>query len=463
MKKILIVDDEPDICLLLKKYFTKKGYEADSQPNGEAAIAWLKKNEVDLVICDFKLPDYTGLEILQKIKIISPDIQVIIITGYSDVRVAVDALKKGAYDYVTKPLYPDEILVTVEQALQSKAREPEVVEKATPAKPAAQKPAISPRDYIAGTSHQAQAVIKHIDLIAATDMSVVIEGETGTGKEYVARAIHERSHRDQKPFVAVDCGALPQELAASELFGHVKGAFTGAVQDKLGCFERANGGTLFLDEIGNLSYENQLNLLRVLQERVVRKVGGAEEKTVDVRVLVATNENLREKVKSGDFREDIYFRLNEFKIELAPLRDRPDDVEVFANHFLSLANDQLNKEVKGFTSDVTQIFRTYSWPGNLRELKNVIKRGVLLAPADQISENCLPQEILLPSIEDENMDMVFNGGIPSSLKAVTEQAEKQAILLVLEKTSNNKSKTAELLGVDRKTLYNKMRAYGIET
>lgn len=463
MKKILIVDDEPDICLLLKKYFAKKGFDAESKPNGETAIKWLKKNEVDLVICDFKLPDYTGLEILQKIKIISSDIQVIIITGYSDVRVAVDALKKGAYDYVTKPLYPDEILVTVEQALEAKQVKNEVPAQPTPTKSAPQKTTISPRDYIAGASQQAQAVMKHIDLIAATDMSVVIEGETGTGKEYVARAIHERSHRDHKPFVAVDCGALPMELAASELFGHVKGAFTGAVQDKMGCFEQANGGTLFLDEIGNLSYENQLNLLRVLQERVVRKVGGTEEKAVDARVLVATNENLREKVKSGDFREDIYFRLNEFKIELSPLRDRPDDVKVFARHFLELANQQLNKSVAGFTSEVDQTFRTYSWPGNLRELKNVIKRGVLLATSNNMTEECLPPEILSPPLEEENMGMVFNGGIPSSLKSVTEQAEKQAILLVLEKTNKNKSKTAELLGVDRKTLYNKMRAYGIES
>ncbi|MEP2026651.1 MAG: sigma-54 dependent transcriptional regulator [Reichenbachiella sp.] len=462
MKKILIVDDEPDICLLLRKYFTKKGYEAFSQPNGEGAIKWLKSNEVDLVICDFKLPDYTGLEILQKIKIISAKIQVIIITGYSDVRVAVDALKKGAYDYVTKPLYPDEILVTVEQALQFRHEAEANSTAGKPAENSVKKVVASHSDFISGTSHQAQAVLKHIDLIAATDMSVVIEGETGTGKEYVARSIHEKSHRDQKPFVAVDCGALPMELAASELFGHLKGAFTGAIQDKKGCFERANGGTLFLDEIGNLSYENQLNLLRVLQERVVRKVGGAEEQSVDVRVLVATNENLREKVKSGEFREDIYFRLNEFKIELSPLRERPEDIEVFAQHFLSLANQQLKKEVQGFSSDVIPIIRTYSWPGNLRELKNVIKRGVLLCTSDTIGAECLPQEILTPSVQDENMDMVFNGGIPSSLKAVTEQAEKQAILLVLEKTNKNKSKTAELLGVDRKTLYNKMRAYGIE-
>ncbi|MDW3209490.1 MAG: sigma-54 dependent transcriptional regulator [Reichenbachiella sp.] len=462
MKKILIVDDEPDICLLLKKYFTKKGYEAFSQPNGEDAIKWLKANEVDLVICDFKLPDYTGLEILQKIKIISPDIQVIIITGYSDVRVAVDALKKGAYDYVTKPLYPDEILVTVEQALSTKTQQSTTQTESNTASENPKKQVVSPTDYIAGVSHQAKAVIKHIDLIAATDMSVVIEGETGTGKEYVAKAIHEKSHRDKKPFVAVDCGALPMELAASELFGHVKGAFTGAVQDKKGCFERANGGTLFLDEIGNLSYENQLNLLRVLQERVVRKVGGAEEKAVDVRVLVATNENLREKVKSGEFREDIYFRLNEFKIELSGLKERPDDIEVFAQHFLTLANQQLNKDIKGFAPDVIQIFRTYSWPGNLRELKNVIKRGVLLCTTDKIGAECLPQEILTPMAADDEMDMVFSGGIPSSLKAVAEQAEKQAILLVLEKTNKNKSKTAELLGVDRKTLYNKMRAYGID-
>lgn len=460
MKKILIVDDEPDICLLLKKYFEKKGYEAASQPTGEEAIKWLKDHPADLVICDFKLPDYTGLEILQKIKIINSAIQVIIITGYSDVRIAVDALKKGAYDYVTKPLYPDEILVTVEQALakQTQKTAPQSSGKST------QKSTPQPdtKAYIAGVSHQAQAVIKHIDLIAATDMSVVIEGETGTGKEYVAQAIHDKSHRGKKPFVAVDCGALPQELAASELFGHVKGAFTGAVQDKKGCFERADGGTLFLDEIGNLSYENQLNLLRVLQERVVRKVGGASEISVDVRVLVATNENLREKVKEGGFREDIYFRLNEFKIELAPLRERTDDIPVFAEHFLAQANDQLNRSVKGFDEEVLQTFRTYSWPGNLRELKNVIKRAVLLSTSESVTADGLPQEIRSPIHTDGDLSMDFNGAIPTSLKSVAEEAEKQAILLVLEKTNNNKSKTADMLGVDRKTLYNKLRAYGID-
>lgn len=458
MKKILIVDDEPDICLLLKKYFKKKGFDAESQPTGEAAIKWLKSNAADLVICDFKLPDYTGLEILQKIKIINAGIQVIIITGYSDVRIAVDALKKGAYDYVTKPLYPDEILVTVNQALKRQGGAEVPTTQRAKTNHTSQ---LDAKAYISGVSHQAQAVIKHIDLIAATDMSVVIEGETGTGKEYVARAIHEKSHRDQKPFVAVDCGALPQELAASELFGHIKGAFTGAIQDKKGCFERANGGTLFLDEIGNLSYENQLNLLRVLQERVVRKVGGANEIQVDVRVLVATNENLREKVKSGEFREDIYFRLNEFKIELSPLRERPDDISVFADHFLTQANEQLNKKVTRFEDEVLQIFKTYSWPGNLRELKNVIKRSVLLSSSEVVAHETLPQEIMQP-VQPEHIDMVFNGGIPASLKSVAEQAEKQAILLVLEKTNNNKSKTAELLGVDRKTLYNKMRAYDIE-
>lgn len=461
MKKILIIDDEPEICLLLKKYFSKKGFDANSKTSGGEAMDWLKTNGADVVICDFKLPDYTGLEILQKIKIIAPDTQVIIITGYSDVKIAVEALKKGAFDYVTKPLYPDEILVNVEQALASQKSGNHKKHDTS----ATNRPKPDPsetKNFIAGVSQPSQTVLKHIDLIAATDMSVLIEGETGTGKEFVARAIHENSHISDKPFVAVDCGALPPELAASELFGHVKGAFTGAIQEKTGCFERANGGTLFLDEIGNLSYENQLNLLRVLQERVVRKVGGNKEIKVEVRVLVATNENLKEKIKAGTFREDIYFRLNEFKIELSPLRERKEDIAVFAEYFLDLANRQLTKSVKSFDKEVSEVLHNYHWPGNLRELKNVIKRAVLLCTSDIISIDCLPTEILEPLDADEMVNLSFDNGMPASLKEVAEAAEKQAIILALKKTNNNKSKTAELLGVDRKTLYNKLHTYGIE-
>jgi two-component system response regulator HydG len=343
MQRILVIDDDHDINILLRKYFSKKGFDVQTAENGKDAISWLKRNEVDLVLCDFKLPDYDGIEILQKIKIINPDIQVIIITGYSDVRVAVEAVKKGAFEYVTKPLYPDEILLTVNSALEKK----EEIQDPRPKKKSSTKK--EKLEFISGASQQSLIVQKHIDLIAPTDMSVIIQGETGTGKEYVARAIHEKSTRNNQPFVAVDCGALPKDLAGSELFGHVKGAFTGAVADKKGCFELANEGTLFLDEIGNLSYENQIKLLRVLQEQVIKRVGGVKDIAVDVRVIVATNENLRETVKNGAFREDIFHRLNEFKIEISPLRERKEDITVFSEYFLKSANRELSKDIKGLT------------------------------------------------------------------------------------------------------------------
>ncbi|MFY0598882.1 MAG: sigma-54-dependent Fis family transcriptional regulator [Cyclobacteriaceae bacterium] len=458
MKKILIVDDEQDICLLLKKFFTKKGFKTEAVTNGESAISYLKEHETDLVICDFKLPDYSGLEILQKVKIINPKIQVIIITGYSDVKVAVDALKKGAYDYVTKPLYPDEILMTVQNALKQGQ-----VDGSKSRKKSSDSLSSTKSEFIIGPSQQSQTVQKHIDLIAPTDMSVIILGETGTGKEYVAKSIHNKSKRSDQPFVAVDCGALPKELAGSELFGHVKGAFTGALNDKKGSFEQANGGTLFLDEIGNLTYENQIKLLRVLQERVIRKVGGTKDIPVDIRVLVATNEDLKDSINSGEFREDIYHRLNEFRIELSPIRERTADIEHFANSFLQSSNLQLNKQVKGFEDNCMDVLKKYYWHGNLRELRNVVKRSVLLCQSAHIDTSCLPPEITDIDVSTGgSVEVSFNGAVPSSLKAVAEEAERRAILEVLQRTSNNKSKTAQILDVDRKTLYNKLKAYNID-
>ncbi|MBU2913240.1 sigma-54-dependent transcriptional regulator [Reichenbachiella agariperforans] len=459
MKRILIVDDEADICLLLKKFFAKNGFETDTAANGEEGIKKLKEQTFDLVICDFKLPDYNGLEILQKIKIINAKTQVIIITGYSDVRIAVEALKKGAYEYVTKPLYPEEILMIVNNALKQEAKSPNSTK---PVKNSTTK-ATAPNQYVVGKSRHAQVVQKHIELIAPTDMSVIILGETGTGKEYVAKSIHYNSKRADEPFIAVDCGALPDELAGSELFGHIKGAFTGAINDKKGCFELAEGGTLFLDELGNLSYDNQVKLLRVLQERYVRRVGGAKDIPVDVRVLVATNENLKKAVSEGNFREDLYHRVNEFVIELSPLRERTDDIPMFAEHFLGAANEQLDKQVMGFDKGAMAMLKAHHWHGNLRELSNVVKRAVLLCQSDKVNDDCLPVELMSPEpVSSGNIDVDFNGTLPTSLRAVVEHAEKSAILEVLKKTNNNKSKTAELLDIDRKTLYNKLTLYNID-
>ena len=494
MEKILIVDDNNDICLLLERFLSKQGYKTASVLRGDDGLALLRKETFELVICDFKLPDIDGLEMLRRIKVLNPSTAVIIITGYSDVRIAVQTVKHGAYDYVTKPLYPDEILYTIKGALDRRAQslvQPALNQSGNATtgsvaaavvksvKPAKNGLAFNGKRFIFGKSRAAEQLQKHIDLIAPTNMSVIITGETGTGKEFVANAIHLKSKRADKPFVAIDCGALSKELAGSELFGHVKGAFTGAMSDKAGSFEFANGGTLFLDEIGNLSYENQIKLLRVLQERKIRRVGSNQDVSVDVRIICATNEDLREAVRRGAFREDIFHRLDEFRIELVPLRERRSDIMVFAEHFLEIANQQLEKNVLGFDDEAKENFKDYYWHGNLRELQNVVKRAVLLAQSEYVTVDCLPGEITSPTYILDDANTVTAGvtnlsdslrpGTASpvisqpanNLKSVSENAERSAILKVLEKTGYNKTKAAEVLNIDRKTLYNKLKAYDI--
>lgn len=489
MEKILIIDDNNDICLLLERFLTKQGYKTASVQRGDDGLVLLRKEAVELVICDFKLPDIDGLEMLRRIKVMHPTTAVIIITGYSDVRMAVQTVKHGAYDYVTKPLYPDEILYTIKAALERRLQSLNQAKnssgstaagaiKSGTAKTALTKSPLTPdgKRFIFGKSRAAEQLQKHIDLIAPTDMSVIITGETGTGKEFVANAIHLQSKRADKPFVAIDCGALGKELAGSELFGHVKGSFTGALTDKAGSFEFANGGTIFLDEIGNLSYDNQIKLLRVLQERKIRRIGSNQDIPVDVRIIVATNEDLREAVRQGKFREDIYHRIAEFEMHLPPLRERKADIMIFAEHFLELANQQLNKEILGFEEEAKDKLKEYYWHGNLRELQNVVKRAVLLTSGDYIEADVLPQEIIAPQYftpEDRNATNIqinydpARPGVPvfsqsaANLKSVSENAERAAILKVLEKTGYNKTKAAEVLNIDRKTLYNKLKAYDI--
>lgn len=459
MERILVIDDDFDICHLLKKFLQKNGYETEYALNGQEGIQLLKKESFNLILCDYKLPDSNGIEILQKIKILNPSAAVIIITGYSDVKTAVETLRHGAFDYVTKPLYPDEILVTIQNAIKSKSSVKEYPTTTPP--PPHQSSSKSPRSFIFGKSVQAELVQKHIDLIAPTDMSVIITGETGTGKEFVANAIHQKSKRKNGPFIAIDCGAIPKDLAGSELFGHVKGSFTGALADKKGSFETADGGTLFLDEIGNLSYDNQVKLLRVLQERHIKKVGGNKDIPIDVRVLVATNENLKDATREGRFREDIYHRLNEFCIDLPALRERREDIEIFAEHFLAIANSSLSKNVLGFDDQARQHLKEYYWHGNLRELQNVIKRAVLLCQKDYISPTCLPEEIVNPEINsfsDQKSMLISNA---DDLKSASENAERIAIMNTLKKVGYNKTKAAHALNIDRKTLYNKLKAYDI--
>lgn len=462
MKKILVIDDDLDLCKLLEKFLSKKGYQVQTALQAKYALPLLKKEAFDLVLCDYRLPDASGREMLQKIKSLRPQTLFIMITGYSDVRTAVSILREGAFDYVTKPLYPDEILHTIEEAFQSP---PKIEATASPEKKSNPKPAqpSNPAAYVVGSSPASQQVQKHLSLVAPTDMSTLIIGETGTGKEFVAKAIHQQSQRKDKAFVAIDCGALPKELAGSELFGHVKGAFTGALQDKKGSFELAQGGTLFLDEIGNLTYENQVKLLRVLQERKIKRLGGNKNIPVDVRLIAATNEDLSDLIHKEGFREDLYYRINEFKIELKPLRERKPDISLFAEHFLQLSNQQLNKQVQGFSPEVREKFENYYWHGNLRELKNIIKRSVLLSNTPHIELTTLPPEIIHPDTQSPfQSDPLSSETEILDLKTVAENAEKRAIIRALEKTAYNKTKTAEILDIDRKTLYNKLKAYNID-
>lgn len=459
---ILVLDDDQDICNLLSRFLTKNGYQVKTAGRGSTAKEILQEQRFDLILCDHRLPDTDGLKMMQHIRSVSPTTQVIIITGYSEVRLAVELMRKGAFDYIAKPLYPDELLMRVQDALAANTPAGQSTADKGPktSKPKSERSS----SYVEGTGPTSKNIAKHIALVAPTDMSVLITGETGTGKEYVAKRIHELSKRVDGPFVAVDCGALPKELAGSELFGHTKGAFTGAVGDKEGSFEQARGGTLFLDEVGNLTYENQIKLLRVLQERKIKRIGGTKDIDVDVRVIAATNEDLRKGLAEGKFREDLLHRINEFSIHLLPIRERKEDIQLFAQHFVDLANERLGRSVTGFDPVALKHVMEHDWTGNLRELGNVVRRAVLLSTGDLITSECLPATVLSgPTVSST----VGSGekhapAIDDGLRGVAQQAERDAILAALERNGFNKSKTAEQLNIDRKTLYNKLRSFGLE-
>ena len=435
MLSILIVEDDITFSLMLTTWLGKKGFVVRSSSSVSDAKRRLGEEAFDLVISDLRLPDSDGIDLLKWLKNTHPSLPLIMMTSYAEIQTAVQAMKLGAADYIAKPLNPDELLGKIKELVH-------VEEKAPTRVPVSSAPDL----YIEGQSQAARQLYEHVRLVAPTDMSVLVTGASGTGKEYIARRIHEQSNRSKAPFVAVDCGAIPKELSASEFFGHVKGSFTGAIENKTGAFVAAQGGTIFLDEIGNLTYEVQVQLLRALQERKVKPIGSNQEIAINVRLISATNENLRQAIEKGDFREDLYHRINEFTIRIPDLKERKEDLLLFANHFLDLAK----KDIIGFDNDTMQLFQSYSWPGNLRQMKNVIKYATLLATGRYITRKELPEELT------ENLSSHTN----IQLKNV--EHERDLIRKALQECGNNKTRAAQLLGIDRKTLYNKLKIYQLD-
>lgn len=469
MKKILIVDDEVNIGLLLSKFLTKNAFLVETTTTGTSAMEHLSKQEYDLVLCDYRLEDTDGREMLIKIKENYPNTGVIIITGYSDIKLAVELIKLGAYDYITKPLYPDEILNTINKAIDMQAALNQNVVSGSVKKEKPKSLQMDTTAFVVGQSPASKELMKQILLVAPTSYSVIITGESGTGKEFVAKTIHLNSPRKDKPFIAMDCGSLTKELAGSEFFGHEKGSFTGALYTKIGHFEMANGGTLFLDEVGNLSYEIQAALLRTVQERRIKRIGSTKEINLDVRIIVATNENFVEAMQNGRFREDLYHRFNEFSIHLPPISQRGKDIMAFAHTFLAVANEELGRNVQSFSKEVEECFLTYNWPGNVRELKNVVRRATLLTETEEIQLKALPLEIstyakaaIIESAVENSILRSAKLNKPRDLKNAALEAEYDTILNVLREVNFNKTKAAKILNIDRKTLYNKMKSIDLE-
>ena len=483
MKQILIVEDDLAFGTMLQTWLKKKGFDVEKVTNVGAAARWLTEggaDSVNLILSDLRLPDHDGLFLLTWMRKRNIAVPFIVMTHYAEVQNAVLAMKSGAADYIAKPVQPDILLQKINDALQAASAATPVSQavSAASAPVSAASTTVSSHSchsthisasvsstnaaasdttsnasasvpkYLEGRSEASRQLYDYVRLVAPTPMSVLILGASGTGKEYVARRIHELSARKGKPFFALDCGAIPKDVAASEFFGHKKGAFTGADADKRGAFEVANGGTLFLDEVGNLSYDVQVQLLRALQERRIRPVGGDRERKLDIRLVCATNENLEQAVAEGRFREDLYHRINEFTIYMPQLRERGNDIFLFADLFIRQANAELQRQVDGLDAAAAELLVQHSWPGNLRELNNVMKRAVLLARGRQITAAELQQA----------MGPVRQNAVPT---IHNEADERQRIEEALRQTGGNKAKAARLLGIDRKTIYNKMEKWGL--
>ncbi len=460
---ILIIDDDLDICALVRKYLNKNGFLAESTISAVSAFKKLEEKEFDVVVCDYRLGDANGLEVLTRIKKTHPRTEVIIITAYSDIKTAVNLIKSGAFDYMCKPLIPEELTDIIYKALAHHRQR--VSNQSFPSGHPEGGPGQDRNQiqFFEGNSVAIREVYRQVEIVAPTNYSIILHGESGSGKEVIARIIHQKSNRKDHPFIALDCGTLSRDLANSELFGHIKGSFTGAISDKKGHFELANGGTLFLDEVANLQGETQAALLRVIQERKMKRIGSTQEIDLDIRIIVASHENLRTAGAEGFFREDLFHRLNEFAITLPPLRERREDIPGFATYFLKLTNIETGKQIDGFEDEVIERFLHYNWPGNARELKNVIRKAVLLTPYGKITTAALSPELLNVPAKPENkrresptLSASFSN---PDLKEVSREVEYQTIMEVLRSVHFNKSKAAKILHIDRKTLYNKIKEY----
>lgn len=443
IENILIVDDDVTFALMLATWLGKKGFGTRTASSAGAARKLLAEETFALVLCDMRLPDGDGIALLQWMAGQGLTAPVIVMTGYAEIQNAVQSMKLGARDYIAKPVNPDSLLQKIREALSVQTPIPEQAMRAV--KSTSEK---SGSAFIEGRSDAARKLYEYVRLVAPTNMSVLINGASGTGKEHIAQLIHRESKRAGKPFVAVDCGAVPRELAASEFFGHVKGSFTGALGDKTGAFEAANGGTLFLDEIGNLNYETQVQLLRALQERRIRPVGGSRETVVDIRLIAATNEDLESAIARGVFRADLYHRINQFALRMPEVKQMPEDILLYADFFLDQANRELGKSIVGFDSAAAEALMRYDWPGNLRQMKNAVMSATLLAAGEFITCRELPGEVT---------------AAPEAALPLRDPAtEEEQIRRALAAAGGNKSQAARLLDIDRKTLYNKLRLYGIE-
>jgi len=453
MENILIVDDEKSLLDLLSHVFRKEGYGVRTSLSGARALEILEKEDIDLVVTDIKMPQLSGMDVLKTVKARDPEIPVVMITAYGSVQQAVDALKSGALDYVVKPFDVEELKIVVARGLEKRRLKQENVLLKKDLKDKYS------FENMVGKSRAMQEIYTLIEKVATTDSTVLVTGESGTGKEMAARAIHLQSFRRDGRFVSINCAALPENLLESELFGHAKGSFTGAVSEKKGMFEVAGKGTLFLDEVGEMSPWTQVKLLRALQERTIRRVGGTEEIPIDVRIIAATNQDLKKRIEEGRFREELFYRLNVISFEMPPLRKRSEDLPLLVSHFLQKHLAKTGKGPKRVAPEVISLFEAYSWPGNIRELENVIERIVAIEDRETITAGCLPREILSPRKKEET-DFLFQPGF--SLTSRVDDLTKKYISQALAVTEGNLRKASGLLGVTYRTLRYLIDKYGLK-